>query len=225
MAVPPSVRDKGPSLIPFSVTEFLGSEGVARRILHYRNRQRIFSQGDFGETVLYIQKGKVRISVVNPRGREAVLAVQGPGGFIGEQCLAAQPLRTATATAMAATSVLAIEKGEMIRILHAQSSFSECFIAHMLQRSIRSEQDLTDQLFNSIERRLARTILLLAGHGSDDKPARTIGNVSQEMLAEMIGSTRPRVNFFMNKFRKLGLINYDAKTLTVNDSLVRFVLS
>jgi CRP-like cAMP-binding protein len=192
--------------------------------MHFDKYEPIYSQGDSGEAVFYIQKGKVKLSVVNSRGKGAVLALLGPGDFFGEGCLATQPLRSGTATAMAATTVLLIEKAEMIRVLHAESAFAERFTLHMLSRIIRSEQDLADQLFNSTERRLARALLLQAGYGTADKPQKTVGAVSQEMLAEIIGTTRPRVNFLMNKFRKLGFIDYDAESLTITNSLLSFLL-
>ena len=183
--------------------------GVARKVAEFKKKETIFSQGDPGTNVMYIQKGGVRLSVVNETGKEAVVAVLGPGDFFGEGCLAGQPLRMGTATAITPTTALVIEKKEMIRVLHAEHEFSDRFITYMLARNIRIEEDLVDQLFNSSEKRLARTLLLLARYGQEDKPQKVLPKISQEMLAEMVGTTRSRVNFFMNKFRKLGFIKYN----------------
>jgi len=172
---------------------------------------------------MYIQEGGVKLTVVNESGKEAVVAILGPGDFFGEGCIAGQSICMATATAIAPTSVLVIEKDEMIRVLHGEHEFSDRFIAHMLARNIRVEEDLVDQLFNSSEKRLARTLLLLARYGGSDQPQKVLPKVSQEMLAEMIGTTRPRVNFFMNKFRKLGFIKYNGE-IRVNNSLLSVVL-
>jgi CRP/FNR family transcriptional regulator, cyclic AMP receptor protein len=208
----------------FGVEAFLQSAGAARRQTDFRKKDTIFLQGQPCKTVLYIQKGGVRLSVVNPRGKEAVVAVLGPGDFFGEGCLAGQTLRIATATAVSSTTVLSVEKKEMSRLLHAEHAFSDRFIAHMLSRNIRVEEDLVDQLFNSSEKRLARALLLLARYGKEDKPEKVVPKISQEMLAEMVGTTRSRVNFFMNKFRKLGLITYGAGGLEINSSLLSVVL-
>jgi CRP/FNR family transcriptional regulator, cyclic AMP receptor protein len=178
--------------------------------MEFAKKETIFSQGDPATKVLYIQEDGVRLSVVNESGKEAVAAVLGPGDFFGEGCLASQPLRIGTATATA-TTALVIEKKEMIRVLHAEHEFSDRFITFMLARNIRIEEDLVDQLFNSSEKRLARTLLLLARYGQEDTPQRVLPKISQEMLAEMVGTTRSRVNFFMNKFRKLGLIKYNRR--------------
>ncbi|MFZ3201506.1 MAG: Crp/Fnr family transcriptional regulator [Candidatus Acidiferrales bacterium] len=207
----------------FNAQQFLDSAGVARKVVEYKKKQPIFSQGDPGKDVLYIQKGGVRLSVVNETGKEVVVAVLGPGDFFGEGCLAAQPIRIGTATAVAATTVLIIEKKEMIRVLHAEHAFSDRFISYMLSRNIRVEEDLVDQLFNSSEKRLARTLLLLARYGKEDQPQKMLPKISQEMLAEMVGTTRSRVNFFMNKFRKLGFIKYNGG-LHINTSLLSVVL-
>jgi CRP/FNR family cyclic AMP-dependent transcriptional regulator len=207
----------------FNAQDFLDSAGVARKVVAFRRKQTIYSQGDPGQNVLYIQKGRVRLSVVNETGRQAVVAVLGSGDFFGEGCLAGQPLRIGTATAIAPTTALVIEKKEMIRVLHHELAFSERFISFMLARNIRIEEDLVDQLFNSSEKRLARTLLLLARYGKEDKPQRVLPKVSQEMLAEMVGTTRSRVNFFMNKFRKLGFIKYNGG-LQINTSLMSVVL-
>jgi CRP-like cAMP-binding protein len=173
--------------------------------------------------VKYIQKGGVKLAVVNAGGKEAVVAMLGPGDFFGEGCLAGQPVCMATAVAIEPTSVLFIEKSEMMRVLHHEHALSDLFINHMLARNIRIEEDLIDQLFNSSEKRLARALLLLARYGKEDQPQGVLPSVSQEMLAEMIGTTRPRVNFFMNKFRKLGFIKYNGG-LHINSSLLSVVL-
>jgi CRP-like cAMP-binding protein len=172
---------------------------------------------------MYVQKGGVKLSVLSKTGKEAIVAMLGPGDFLGEGALAGQPVRMGTATALADSTVLRIEKQQMIRLLHDQPRFSDRFIAYVLARNIRVEADLVDQLFSSSEKRLARTLLLLARYGKEDKPHRVLPKMSQEMLAEMIGTTRSRVNFFMNKFRKLGFIDYNGE-LRINDSLISVVL-
>lgn len=207
----------------FNAQEFLDSAGVARKVVEYKKKETIFSQGDQAKNVLYIQKGGVRLSVVNETGKEAVVGVLGEGDFFGEGCLAGQPLRIGTADAITATTVMMIEKKEMIRVLHHEHAFSDRFITYMLARNIRIEEDLVDQLFNSSEKRLARTLLLLARYGKEDKPQRVLPKIPQEMLAEMVGTTRSRVNFFMNKFRKLGFIKYNGG-LQINTSLLSVVL-
>jgi CRP/FNR family transcriptional regulator, cyclic AMP receptor protein len=207
----------------FDAQAFLDSAGVARKIVKFRRSEKIYSQGDPAKGVKYIQEGGVKLSVVNETGKEAVVAMLGPGDFFGEGCLAGQPICMATATAMAPTSVLFIEKKEMMRALHAEHALSDLFISHMLTRNIRIEEDLVDQLFNSSEKRLARTLLLLAHYGREDKPHGVLPKVSQETLAEMIGTTRSRVNFFMNKFRRLGFIRYNGG-LQINTSLLSVVL-
>ena len=217
-------RTASPPQGAFSVESFLQSAGTARKVLEFKKKETVFSQGDSGKTVLYIQKGGVRLSVVNQRGKEAVVAVLGPGDFFGEGCLAGQTLRIATATAVMSTTVLIIEKKEMSRLLHSEHAFSDRFIAHMLSRNIRVEEDLVDQLFNSSEKRLARVLLLLARYGKEDKLEKVLPKISQEMLAEMVGTTRSRVNFFMNKFRKLGLIRYGGGDLEIDSSLLSVVL-
>jgi CRP-like cAMP-binding protein len=207
----------------FDAQAFLDSTGVARKVFEFKKKQAIFSQGQPARNVLYIQKGSVRLSVVNEAGKEAVVAILGPGDFFGEGCLAAQPLRIGTATAIVPTTVLIIDKNETIRVLHDEHAFSDRFITYMLSRNIRIEEDLVDQLFNSSEKRLARTLLLLARYGKEDKPQRVLPKIPQEMLAEMVGTTRSRVNFFMNKFRKLGFIKYNGG-LQINTSLLSVVL-
>ena len=206
----------------FDVKLFLDSAGLGRRLEKFRAKQIVFTQGDPAKNVIYIQEGGVKLSVVNKIGKEAVVAVLGPGDFLGEGSLAGQSVCMATATAIAPTTVLVIEKSEMIRVLHREHEFSDRFIAYMLARNIRVEADLVDQLFNSSEKRLARTLLLLARYGSPGQTQKALPKVSQEMLAEMIGTTRSRVNFFMNKFRKLGFIQYDGE-IQVNDSLLSVV--
>ena len=207
----------------FDVKLFLDSAGLKRKIAKFRGKETVFVQGGPAKNVFYIQEGGVKLSVVNETGREAVVAVMGPGDFFGEGCLAGQSVCMATATTIAPTSVLVIEKDEMIRVLHGEHEFSDRFITHMLARNIRVEADLIDQLFNSSEKRLARTLLLLARYGAPGHPHKGLPKVSQEMLAGMIGTTRSRVNFFMNKFRKLGFIQYNGE-IQVNDSLLSVVL-
>src|ERR1700684_275445 len=207
----------------FDPQVFLDSAGVARKVTEFRRKETIFSQGDICKEVLYIQEGGVRLSVVNEAGKEAVVAILGPGDFFGEGCLAGQPIRIGTATAVTPTTALVIEKKEMIRVLHSEHVFSDRFITYMLSRNIRIEEDLVDQLFNSSEKRLARTLLLLAHYGREDKPQTLLPKIPQETLAEMVGTTRSRVNFFMNKFRKLGFIKYNGG-LQINTSLLSVVL-
>lgn len=207
----------------FDPERFLRSAGLTRRVIAYAPAQAIFVQGERCRTVYYIQSGTVKISVLSRSGREAVVAVFGPGDFFGEGCLAGQPTRIATATAMAESAILVIPKRAMIQLLHSRHTFSDRFIAHMLARNIRVEEDLVDHLFNSSERRLARTLLLLARYGKREAAVRVLPKLSQDMLAKMVGTTRSRVNFFMNKFRKLGFIEYNGR-LTVNDSLMSVVL-
>jgi CRP/FNR family cyclic AMP-dependent transcriptional regulator len=207
----------------FDAQVFLDSAGVARTIAQYRRSQKIFSQGDPATSVMYIQKGGVKLSVVSAAGKEAIVALLGPGDFFGEGCLAGLPFRMGAATAITPTTALLIEKKEMIRVLHKEHKLSDRFIAYLLTRNIRVEQDLVDQLFNSTEKRLARALLLLAHYGKEDQPQKTFPKVSQEMLAEMIGTTRPRVSVLMNKFRKLGFIHYNGG-LQVHDSLLSVIL-
>jgi len=207
----------------FDVKLFLDSAGLGRKVGKFRAKETVFAQGDPAKTVLYIQEGGVKLTVVNETGKEAVVAILGPGDFFGEGCLAGQSICMATATTIAPTTVLVIEKNEMIRALHEEHEFSDRFIAHMLARNVRVEEDLIDQLFNSSEKRLARTLLLLARYGAQDRPQKVLPRVSQEMLAEMIGTTRSRVNFFMNKFRKLGFIEYNGE-IHINKSLLSVVL-
>src|ERR1700682_1113582 len=208
----------------FDAQAFLDSAGVARRVVEYRRSQKVYSQGDPATTVMYVQKGGVKLSVVNEVGKEAVVAILGPGDFFGEGGMAGQSVRMGTASAITPTTLLVIEKNEMIHMLHAEHAFSDRFVSYMLSRNIRIEEDLIDQLFNSSEKRLARTLLLLARYGKEDQPEGLIPKVSQETLSEMIGTTRSRVNFFMNKFRKLGFIQYNNGGLQVHKSLLSVVL-
>jgi CRP/FNR family transcriptional regulator, cyclic AMP receptor protein len=201
---------------------FLAASGMARKAAEFRKDEPIYCQGDPANSVMYIQKGNVKFSVVNGSGKEAVVAMFGPSDFFGEGCLAGQPLRMGTATAITPTTLLAIDKNELLRMLHTRHELSNYFVEYMLSHNNRVEEDLIDQLFNSSEKRLARTLLLLARYGHDN-PTRTLPKISQETLAEMIGATRSRVNFFMNKFRKLGLIEYNGG-LKVKPSLLTVVL-
>jgi CRP-like cAMP-binding protein len=207
----------------FNAQAFLDSAGVQRKVVTYERGGVIFSQGDACESVLYIQLGGVKLSVVSKAGREAVVAMLGPGEFFGEGCLAGQPVRMGMATATRASTILLVEKAQMVRLLHKQHALSDRFIAHMLARNIRIEEDLIDQLFNSSEKRLARTLLLLARYGKPDTPVRAVPPISQTTLAEMVGTTRSRVNFFMKKFQRLGFIDY-TDGLKVNNSLLTVVL-
>ena len=207
----------------FNAQAFLDTAGVARKVVDYRRGESIYSQGEAAETVMYIQKGGVKLSVVNGSGKEAVVAMFGPSDFFGEGCMAGQTVRMGTTSAVTPTTLLVIQRNELLRVLHAQHELSDHFISYMLAHNIRVEEDLIDQLFNSSEKRLARTLLLLARYGKQDQPVRTLPRVSQETLASMVGTTRSRVNFFMNKFRKLGFIEYNGK-IKVNKSLLTVVL-
>ncbi len=203
---------------------FLAKAGGGRTVLKYARDQVVFSQGDRADAVFYIQKGKVKLTVVSSQGKEAVVAVLGTDEFCGEGCLAGQPRRMATATAMTEGEIMRLEKAAIIRVLHEEPAFSEVFVSHLLARSIRIEEDLVDQLFNSSEKRLARALLLLANFGKEGRPEPIIAKVSQETLAEMIGTTRSRVSFFMNKFRRLGFIAYNGH-LEIHSSLLSVVLA
>jgi CRP/FNR family cyclic AMP-dependent transcriptional regulator len=207
----------------FNAQEFLDSAGVERTIKEFKRAEVVYSQGDAAKSVMYLQEGGVKLSVVSEAGKEAVVAILGPGDFFGEGCMAGQPVRMGTATAVGPSTVLIIDKAAMFKVLHEQHDLSDRFIGFMLTRNIRIEEDLVDQLFNSSEKRLARTLLLLARYGKEDKPHAVLHDVSQETLAEMIGTTRSRVNFFMNKFRKLGFIKYNGG-LQINTSLLSVVL-
>ncbi len=218
----PKIKIKG-DRNSFNAQAFLDTAGVARKVVEFRKGETIYSQGDSAETVMYIQKGGVKLSVVNGSGKEAVVAMFGPTDFFAEGCMAGQTIRMGTAAAVTPTSLLVIHKDELLRVLHEENSLSDHFIAYMLAHNLRVEEDLIDQLFNSSEKRLARTLLLLARYGKQDQPERVLPKVSQETLASMVGTTRSRINFFMNKFRKLGFIEYNGK-IKVNKSLLTVVL-
>jgi CRP/FNR family transcriptional regulator, cyclic AMP receptor protein len=207
----------------FSTKQFLGAVNGSRTQSSYRIDDVIFSQGDPADAVFYIQKGKIKIVVTSKRGKQAVVSVLGAGEFFGDGCLAGQPLRLATAIAVTECETTRIEKKEMVRVLHDEPAFSEMFMAHLLTRNSRAEADLVDQLFNSSEKRLARTLLLLANYGKERDPEPISTKITQETLADMIGTTRSRVSVFMNKFRKLGLIDYNGE-LRVNSALLNVVL-
>jgi len=217
------LRYEGTKQAPFDAQAFLDSAGVARKVVEFPKKTTIFAQGDAAKHVMYIQQGGVKLSVVNASGKEAVVADLKPGDFFGEGCLAGQAIRMGSATSTALSTVLVIDKEEMIRVLHSEHEFSDRFIAYMLSRNIRVEEDLVDQLFNSTEKRLARALLLLARYGKKDEPQKILPRVSQETLAEMIGTTRSRVNLFMNKFKKLGFID-NTNGLEINSSLLSVVL-
>jgi CRP/FNR family transcriptional regulator, cyclic AMP receptor protein len=207
----------------FNPKSFLAKVGEGRTISKYRKHQIVFSQGDPADAVFYIQKGKVKVTVISEQGKEAVVAILGTDEFFGEGCLAGQAQRIATVTTMTESVVMRLETAAVVRVIHREPAFSEMFIAHLLGRTIRVEADLVDQLFNSSEKRLARLLLLLANFGKEGKPEPVIAKMSQETLAEMIGTTRSRVSFFMNKFRKLGLIGYNGG-IEVHSSLLNVVL-
>jgi CRP/FNR family cyclic AMP-dependent transcriptional regulator len=209
--------------IRFDTHRFLESAGAAKRIRTFAADEIVFAQGSPATAVLYIQEGGIKLSVLSKTGKEAIVGMLSPGDFFGEGCLAGQPFRMSTATAITPTTVLLIEKRRMTRMLHELPGLSDRFISHMLARNIRIEEDLVDQLFNSSEKRLARTLLLIAQYGQQTTPQRVLPKVSQEVLAEMVGTTRSRVNFFMNKFRKLGFIEYNGG-LKINNSLLSVVL-
>jgi len=200
---------RAPATAPFDAHAFLESSGLQKKAARYASGGVVFTQGDLCKHVMYIQSGSVKLSVLSKTGREAVVAVLGAGDFFGEGCLAGQRFRIGSATAVVPTTVLLIGKRAMVSLLHRHHAMSDRFISHMLSRNIRIEEDLIDQLFNSSEKRLARALLLLARYGKQDKPTRVVPKISQETLAEMIGTTRSRVNFFLNKFKKLGFIEYN----------------
>ena len=218
-------RNRGLKKSGFDAPTFLGSSGVTKTVVRYRRGESIFTQGDTCEHVMYIQTGGVKLSVVSKTGREAVVAMLGPGDFFGEGCLAGQPVRMGTASAITPATILLVAKVTMVALLHKQHAMSDRFIAHMLARNIRIEEDLLDQLFNSSEKRLARTLLMLARYGQQEQRARAVPRISQETLAKMVGTTRSRVNFFLNKFKKRGFIEYGGKLpLKINSSLLSVVL-
>jgi CRP-like cAMP-binding protein len=211
----------------FNAETFLASAGLSKRIVRYARSEVIYSQGEPCDTVMYIQSGGVKLSVLSRAGKEAVVAMLGPGDFFGEGCLTGQTIRIGSATAITPATVLIISKRQLRKVLHEQHQLSDRFIAHLLSRNVRIEQDLVDQLFNSSEKRLARTLLLLARYGKQVKPRQVVAKISQETLSEMVGTTRSRVNFFMNKFKKLGFIEYDGNLdagIVINSSLLTVVL-
>ena len=212
-----------PARDSFDPLEFLARVGAGKTILEFHRNQTVFAQGDAADTVFYIQKGKVKLTVLSEQGKEAVVAILQPGQFFGEGCLNGHPLRIATTVAMEESVITSITKHAMIAVLHDEPRFSELFMGYLLTRNSRIEEDLVDQLFNSSEKRLACLLLLLANFGKDGPPQPVLAEISQETLAEMIGTTRSRVSFFMNKFRKLGLIDYNGK-ITVHNSLLHAVL-
>jgi len=219
------MQDKRTSIVgTFDAQAFLDSAGVAREVVTYPRSETIFSQGDPADSVIYIQKGGVKLSVVSKLGREAIVAMLGPGDFCGEGGLAGQSVRTVTATALTTTTALVIAKDQMVRVLHAEHALSDHFIAYMLNRNVRIEADLIDQLFNSSEKRLARALLLLARYGTTDAPRHVLPRVSQAKLADMAGTTRSRVGVFLNKFKRMGFIEDADSGLRVNDSLLGVLL-
>src|ERR1700740_3137722 len=219
----PQKRNKKGNGDSFNAQKFLDTAGVARKVMEYSRGESIYSQGEAASTVMYVQKGGVKLSVVNGSGKEAVVAMFGPTDFFGEGCMAGQAIRMGTSTGVTTNTLLVFQKVELLRVLHAEHELSDHFIAYMLAHNIRVEEDLIDQLFNSSEKRLARALLLLARYGEQDRPERVLAKVSQETLASMVGTTRSRINFFMNKFRKLGFIEYNG-TIKVNKSLLTVVL-
>jgi CRP/FNR family cyclic AMP-dependent transcriptional regulator len=219
-----TAASKLPSFEKFDPAEFLETAAKGRALTTHAKREVLFTQGDAADSVFYIKKGKVKVTVISRHGKEAVVALLGVDEFLGEGCLIGQPKRLATATAMTECQIMRIDKSELIRVLQSEPAFSQMFIAHILARNARVEEDLADQLFNSTEKRLARLLLLLANFGKEGKPEPIIAKISQETLAEMIGTTRSRVSHFMNKFRQLGFINYNGH-LEVHTSLLSVVLS
>lgn len=219
-----TIRARTRKQAAFEPGSFLAKNGLGRKILELEKRNTIFSQGDAADAVFYVQRGKVKLTVISKRGKEATIALLGPGDFVGEECIAAmQPQRLTTAVALTQCSILRISRNEMLRVLEEEKAFSELFVTYLLARNVRTQEDLIDQLFNSSEKRLARALLLLARFGKDGRPETVIPKISQETLAEMIGTTRSRVSFFMNRFRKLGFIEYNG-TLSVHSSLLNVIL-
>src|SRR5690242_19536994 len=208
----------------FRPAAFLAKTGLGRTILDLKKGQTVFSQGDVADAVFYVQKGKIRLTVISKRGKEATISLLGSGSFLGEECIATiQPQRMATATALTPASILRIERTEMIRVLHEEKLFSEVFVTHLLTRNARIQEDLVDQLFNSSEKRLARALLLLAQFGKEGKPEAIVPRISQETLAEIVGTTRSRVSYFMNKFRRLGFIEYNGG-MNIHSTLLNVIL-
>jgi CRP/FNR family cyclic AMP-dependent transcriptional regulator len=222
-AIASSTKIKSNNGQTFNTQAFLDSARVARTVVQLRKSQQAFAQGDPATTVMYIQEGKVKLSVVNEVGKEAIVAILGPADFFGEGCLAGQSVRMGTATALLTTTVSVIQKNEMMRAIHSERTFPDRFMSYLLSRKLRTEEDLIDHLFNSSEKRLARALLLLTGYGKQEPPQKMLPKVSQEMLSEMVGTTRSRINFFMNRFRRLGYIQYK-DGLHVNPSLLNVLL-
>jgi CRP/FNR family cyclic AMP-dependent transcriptional regulator len=212
-------------LIKFNTKTFLSTIDGGRTIAAFSKKQPIFRQGDSSDAVFYIQKGKVKLTVLSKTGKEATIGILSEGDFVGEGCLAGQPFRLCSATTMTDCSVMKIDKKFMVEVLHREHAFSDMFVAYLLERNMRYEEDLVDQLFNSSEKRLARILLLLAQFGKEDKPETVIPKMSQESLAEMVGTTRSRVNFFMNRFREMGFVDYSSRGLQVHSSLLNIVLN
>jgi len=210
--------------LPFDPQAFLSKVNGGRTLSEYRKNQVVYRQGDPADSVFYIQTGKAKVTVLSEQGKEAVVAVLGPGEFFGEGCLGGQVLRLATVAALTSSAITRIPKAEIVGVIHNEPAFAELFISHLLARNSRVEEDLVDQLFNSSEKRLARTLLLLANFGKEGEPEPVLAKISQETLAEIIGTTRPRVSFFMNKFRRLGLIDYNGQ-IEVHRSLLNVVLN
>ena len=223
MRPPAGMSMAGKQAAPFNPKTFLAQAGDGRSTLQCQKHQTLFAQGDAANAVFYIQEGRVKLTVVSPQGKEAVVAILGSGDFFGETCLAGQPVCLATATSLDASTIVRIDRGTMNRVLYNEPAFSELFMLHLMTRNIRTQEDLVDQLFNSAEKRLARTLLLLAHFGKEGKPELVIPKISQETLAEMVGTTRSRVSFFMNRFKKLGFIEY-TDGLHVHRSLLSVVL-
>jgi CRP-like cAMP-binding protein len=213
----------GQKRVAFDAATFLAKAGEGTTIASYRKGQVVFAQADTADSIFYVQKGKLKLTVASENGKEAVIALLGVGDFLGEGCLVGKQVRLSTATAMSECSIMRLEKAAVIRVLHDEQAFSERFVKYLLSRNIRIEEDLVDQLFNSSEKRLARVLLLLANFGKEGKPETVIPKMSQETLAEIVGTTRSRVSFFMNKFRKLGFIKYNGE-LEVHSSLLNVVL-
>ncbi len=209
---------------PFDPRQFLAEAGIGRAISKYRKHEILFTQGDAADAVYYIQKGKVKLAVISAQGKEAVVSILGPDEFCGEGCLTGQTRRMATASAMTDCDIMRLDKTAIVRVIHEEHAFSEMFVTHVLTHALRVEEDLVDQLFNSSEKRLARALLLLANFGKEGRPEPVIAKISQATLAEMIGTTRSRVSFFMNKFRRLGFISYNGH-MEVHSSLLSVVLN
>ena len=208
---------------PFDPKIFLATVNGGRTIVKYRRNEVVFAQGDAADAVFYIEEGRIKVTVVSDQGKEAVVAIHGKGDFFGEACLTGQPRRLATATAMTDGVIMRLDKASIVRVLHDEPKFSDMFMSYLLTRTVRVEADLVDQLFNSSEKRLARLLLLMANFGKEGRPETVITKMSQETLAEMVGTTRSRVNVFMNKFRKLGFVEYNGE-MTVHSSLLNIVL-